>query len=180
MIKGKTTDLDFLEEFGKFVKASLQGKRTKQNGARLLRGSVRKLEITFLTLKEFSDAKHFDLKIKVFKKYNARDMERQKSYWKKFYQKFSDYLYNDLNCYDNYAGSVIKDIRTFFNYLITEKNLLIGNYHKKFYIYKEDIEIITLQPDDCIISFVIRPLKILYHESYCVLRIFSLLVVQLP
>ena len=147
MIKRKTTDLDFLEEFGKFVKASLQGKRTKQNGARLLRGSVRKLEITFLTLKEFSEVKRFPLKINVLKKDNRRNMERQKIYWRKFYQKFSDYLYNDLNCYDNYAGSVIKDVRTFFNYLVTEKNLLIGNFHKKFYIYKEDIDIITLQPE---------------------------------
>jgi len=56
-------------------------------------------------------------------------------------------LYNDLDCYDNYVGSVIKDVRTFFNYLITEKNIPIGNYHKKFYVYKEDIEIITLQPE---------------------------------
>ena len=51
-----------------------------------------------------------------------------------------------MDCFDNYVGSVIKDIRTFFNYLIKERNLSIGNYHQQFYIYKEDVQILTLQP----------------------------------
>jgi integrase len=48
----------------------------------------------------------------------------------------------------------MKDLRAFFNYLINEKNLSIGNYHKKFYIYKEEIEIITLQPEQ--LNFLIH------------------------
>lgn len=147
MINEKKTDLNFLEEFQKFIKASQKGKRTKQNGTKILKGSVRKLEVTYKTLKDFSDLKNFPLKIKVFKNNNKREAQSQKNYWNKFYQKFGDYLYYDLDCYDNYTGSVMKDIRTFFNYLITENNLSIGNYHKKFYIHKEDIEIITLQPE---------------------------------
>ena len=103
--------------------------------------------MTYKMLQKFSDIKKFPLTIKIFKKNNKRDIESQKIYWKTFYQKFSDYLYNDLDCYDNYAGSVIKDVRTFFNYLINEKNMPIGNYHKKFHIYKETIEIVTLQPE---------------------------------
>lgn len=147
MLKTKAGVLDFLEEYDQFVKASERGKRTKQNGTRILGKSVKKLAITYKTLKDFSLLKNFPLKIKVFKRDNNREVMRQKNYWSRFYQKFSDYLYNDLDCYDNYVGSVMKDVRTFFNYLINEKYFSIGNYHKKFYIYKEEIEIITLQPE---------------------------------
>ncbi len=147
MIKEKTSDLNFLEEFNQFVRVSEKGKRTKPNGAKILKSSVAQLEATSKILKDFSILKNFPLKIKIFKKINAREAQKQKIYWNKFYQKFSDYLYNDRDYYDNYAGSVVKDIRTFFNYLIIEKNMPVGNYHKKFYIYREDIEIITLQPE---------------------------------
>lgn len=56
-------------------------------------------------------------------------------------------MYKDRNCYDNYVGSVIKDIRSFFNYMIKERNLSIGSFHQHFYIYKEDIQILTLLPE---------------------------------
>ena len=154
MIKEKNPDFDFLEEFENFIKASQKGKRTKQNGTKILEGSVRKLTVTYKTLKDFSELKGFALRPRIIKQTNKREVASQKNYWNKFYQKFSDYLYYDLNCYDNYTGSIMKDIRTFFNYLITEKNISIGNYHKKFYIYKEDIEIITLQPDQ--LNFLIH------------------------
>ncbi|HET7117951.1 MAG TPA: tyrosine-type recombinase/integrase [Hanamia sp.] len=143
----KSTELDLLEEFNQFVKATEKGKRTKQNGTRILKGSVVKLDATYKALKSFSDLKGFPLKIKVFKRANTRVAQSQKTYWNRFYQKFSDYLYNDLDCYDNYAGSVMKDLRSFFNYLVVDKNMMIGNYHKKFYAYKETIEIVTLQPE---------------------------------
>lgn len=143
----KCTELDFLEEFNEFVNDTRKGKRTKQNGEKILKGSICKLEVTYKTLQDFSDLKNFPIKIKVLKKANKREVQSQKIYWNRFYQKFSNYLYTDLDCYDNYTGSVMKDVRTFFNYLTMEKNIPIGNYHKKFYAYKEDIEIITLQPD---------------------------------
>lgn len=72
-------------------------------------------------------------------------------------------------------GSVIKDVRTFFNYLTTEKNLQIGNYHKKFYIYKEDIEIITLQPDQ--LNFLIYDSVFESSLSPALLRIKDIFVV---
>lgn len=117
----KKSDLDLLEEFSQFVKATEKGKRTKKNGTRILKCSIAKLVATYKILKNFSVLKDCPLKIKVF--------------------------YKDLDCYDNYAGSVMKDLKAFFNYLIIEKNMMVGNYHKKFYAYKEDIEIVTLQPE---------------------------------
>ena len=50
---------------------------------------------------------------------------------------------------------MIKEIRTFFNFLIREKNHSIGNFHQQFYIYKEDTQILILQPDQ--IQYLINP-----------------------
>ena len=139
-------EIDFLGEFTSFIAASRKGKRTKKNGSKILSGSVRKLEITYLTLKRFSEKMKFQLRIKPCLRFSKRKIQSEKTYWKKFYQKFTDYLYDDLDCYDNYVGSIIKDIRTFFNYLITDRNYSIGNFHRQFHIFKEDIPILALDP----------------------------------
>ncbi len=174
MLKGKNIDLDFLVEFSKFIIASHKGKRTKQNGEKILKASIRKLEITYQILQKFSEKGLFPLKIKILKNNNKREIESQKVYWKKFYKKFCEYLYSDRDCYDNYAGSVIKDVRTFFNYLANEKNMQIGNYHKNFYIYKEDIEIITLQPEQ--LNFLIYDTAFENSLSKALLRVKDIFV----
>jgi len=138
--------LDFLQEFENFNKAILKGKRLKKDGCKINPGSLKKFESTCNLLKRFSVEKQFPLRIKIVQK-NKRELNQEKFYWKRFYTKFTDYLYHDLDCYDNYVGSVVKDIRTFFNYLIKEKNLSIGNFHSQFFIFKEDIQILTLQPE---------------------------------
>lgn len=144
----KTThaELDFLNEFKIFITASQKGKRVKKDGSKILKDTLKILEATYNLLKNFSEEKQFQLRIRILQK-NQRDNNTEKLYWKRFYLKFTDYLYKDIDCYDNYVGSVIKDIRTFFNYLIKERNLAIGNFHQHFYVYKEDIQILTLQPD---------------------------------
>ena len=108
MIKEKNPDFDFLEEFENFIKASQKGKRTKQNGSKILEGSVRKLKATYNILKDFSEKKEFPLKPRIIKQTNRREVESQKKYWNKFYQRFSDYLHYDLDCYDNYADQLSK------------------------------------------------------------------------
>lgn len=139
-------EMDLLQEFQLFITASGKGKRVKKDGTKITDGSVRKLASTNHLLKTFSEKKNFCLRIKLLNR-NTREIKAEKNYWKRFYKKFTDYLFDDLNCFDNYTGSVIKDIRTFFNYLLKEQNLYIGNFHQQFYVRKEDIQIITLQPE---------------------------------
>lgn len=145
MKQQKRSELNLLEEFHNFLIATQKGKRTRKDGGKIIKGTQEKLECTYILLKNFSERKKFNLRIKILQK-NHRQITTEKIYWKRFYLKFTDFLYKDMNCYDNYAGSVIKDIRTFFNYLVREKNLSIGNFHHHFYVYSEDIEILTLQP----------------------------------
>jgi site-specific recombinase XerD len=75
-------------------------------------------------------------------------METEKTYWKKFYLKFSVFLYHDQGYYDNYAGQVFKNIKVFFNYLNKELLLGVGDFHKGFYVRKEEIAIFPLMPED--------------------------------
>src|SRR5690348_1107913 len=109
-------EIDLLPEFQYFIIASRKGKRIKKDGTKITDGSVNKLESTYQLLKSFSIKKNFYLRIKLLNR-NTREIKAEKNYWKRFYKKFTDYMFDDLNCFDNYAGSVIKDIRSFFNYL---------------------------------------------------------------
>ena len=154
MKKSNQSELDFLDEFQNFIKATQKGKRLKKDGNKIAKGTQKKMECTFNLLKNFSCQKKFQLRIKILQK-NQRQINSEKIYWKRFYLKFTDYLYKELDCYDNYVGSVIKDIRTFFNFLIREKNYSIGNFHQQFYIYKEDTQVLTLQPQQ--IQYLISP-----------------------
>jgi integrase len=146
MKKSNQSELNFLNEFKKYITASHKGKRVKKDGSKILKDTLKKLDATYNLLRKFSEEKQFQLRFRILQR-NKREINSEKLYWKRFYLKFTDYLYKDLDCYDNYVGSVIKDIRCFFNYLIRERNLSVGNFHQQFYIYKEDIQILTLQPD---------------------------------
>lgn len=96
---------------------------------------------------DFSTKKNFPLRICSVSNLKKRELQAEKKYWIRFYLEFTDYLFDDLDCYDNYVGTSIKRLRTFFNYLNDEKDMSIGSFHKKFYIHSEQIEIITLSAE---------------------------------
>lgn len=142
-----TRELNFLNEFQIFIEDSNKGKRRSKNGSKILPLSIKKLQVTYNKLKDFSEQKAFGLRINVNPKPNNAFLQKEKKYWNKFHAKFTNYLYEDMNCFDNYVGSVTKDIRTFFNYLLLEKNMPVGNYHKNFFVAHESINILVLEPE---------------------------------
>jgi hypothetical protein len=70
-------------------------------------------------LKKFSEEK-------VFHRWLRNTFELTKKYWKNLPQAFTSYLYDDLEPFDNYLGRLIKLLRSFFNYLVTENGMYIG------------------------------------------------------
>lgn len=146
MIKTKANEYDFFKLYDQFVKQCHKGQRLQKNGKRLRKTSVD----TYLPLRklllDFSFAKDFPLRFRQVAKLKKRELVAEKKYWKEFYSEFTDFLYNDLDCFDNYVGTNISRLRAFFNYLNEEKELGIGNFHKKFYCHREQIDIITLSP----------------------------------
>lgn len=82
-------------------------------------------------------------------------LNRRKITGKKFYVQFTNFLYKK-GCHDNYVGHNIKHLRTFFNYLTNDKDFSTGDFQKLFYVRKEQIPILVLNPEQ---------LKFLIHDK---------------
>ncbi|OFY82843.1 MAG: hypothetical protein A3F72_01795 [Bacteroidetes bacterium RIFCSPLOWO2_12_FULL_35_15] len=147
MVLIKKKEHDFFKLFDTFLKETKNGKRVQKNDKRLRDSSIKPYIFLRKLLFDFSVKKDFPLHIYSVLSLKKREIKAEKKYWTKFYREFTDYLYNDLDCYDNYVGSNIKRLRAFFNYLNNEKDMSIGNFHKNFYAHSEEIEIVTLIPE---------------------------------
>ena len=143
-----TKTFPFFELYNKFVQANKTGRRLQANGKKISAGTLGNYSYTQNLLQKFCIAKNFELRIRPVKYLNKRELTTEKNYWKKFYKKFTDYLYTDCGHFDNYVGQNIKNIRVFFNYLQKDLLLPVGDFHKSFYVRKEEISIITLLPEE--------------------------------
>jgi site-specific recombinase XerD len=144
----KNKELSFFDLYNRFISDSKKGKRLQPNGKRISEGTIKNYEYTSKILQGFCAKKGFELRIKSYRFLSSREAEREKNYWKKFYKHFTDYLYNTCGYFDNYAGLIIKNIKAFFNYLNKELALAVGEFHKQFYVRKEEISIFTLMPEE--------------------------------
>lgn len=149
----KTTLL--LPLFKQFIKDSETGKRLKKNGSKITKGTINNYRYVLHNLIEFSSTCNYELRLCDAQKLTKREFHSEKNYWKKFYQKFSGFMYKK-GCYDNYVGANMKQIRTFFNYLKEEKHFNTGDFHKLFYVRKEEVDILVLSPEQ---------LKYLIHDT---------------
>ncbi|HZH63972.1 MAG TPA: hypothetical protein VEY10_03705 [Flavisolibacter sp.] len=139
---------DFLLLFEKFIQDSKKGKRLQPNGKRLSSGTVKNYQSVLHLLRIFAEKHSFPLRIIGWNRLTSREQEREKNYWEKFYNKFSDFLYNTRGCYDNYVGLCFKNIKVFFSYLSRHQNLETGNVQRLFYVRKEETAIFPLLPEE--------------------------------
>jgi integrase len=141
--------------FNQFIKDTETGKRLKKNGEKIKSGSIDNYRYVLHNLIKFSTDTAFELRICDAQKLSTRELSSEKNYWKKFYQKYTEYLYKN-GCHDNYVGANIKVIRVFFNYLKNDKDFFTGDFQRLFYVRKEEIEIFVLSPEQ---------LKFLIHDK---------------
>lgn len=144
----------FISLFKQFIKDTETGKRLKKNGERIKPQSIQNYYYVLQNIIQFSEDTKFELRICDVSRLSKREMLSEKNYWKKFYQKFTDFLYKK-GCYDNYVGTNIKVIRVFFNYLKNDKDINTGDFQRLFYVRKEEIDIFVLSP---------AQLKFLIHD----------------
>lgn len=144
----KLKELPFFELYDKFICDSKAGRRLQPNGKRISVGTLDNYKYTVKLLNKFCAEKRFHLRIRPIRTLNKTELMTEKNYWKKFYKKFTDYLYVDCKHFDNYVGQNTKNIRTFFNYLNKDLMLGVGEFHKSFYTRKEEIPIVTLLPEE--------------------------------
>jgi integrase len=140
--------------FQKFIKETETGKRLKKSGARITADSIQNYKNVAVNLERFIKKEHVDWRICDVSKLNKREFASEKNYWKKFYHAFTTYLYSK-GCHDNYVGTNIKIIRTFFNYLKYEKDIQTGEFHKHFHVLKQEVEVLVISPEQ---------LKFLIHD----------------
>ena len=141
-------ELCIISLFEKFIADSKSGRRLQPNGSKVSAGTIRNYTFTLKVVKRFAESQKATLRIRPLRHLNARDIEVERNYWKKFYKRFCDFLYKKCGYYDNYAGLTIKNVKVFFNHLNRELALGIGDFHKNFYVPKETIQIFPLMPDE--------------------------------
>ena len=127
----------------------------KKNGERITKSSIDNYTYVLRNLILFSEETKTELRVCDILKLTKKELLSEKNHWKKFYKNFTEFLYK-RGCYDNYVGATVKIIRVFFNYLKLEKDIYAGDFHKQFYVRKEEIDILVLSPEQ---------LKFLIHDQ---------------
>lgn len=138
---------DYLELFQKMIRDSGKGNRVKKDGKRIRTSTIDTYIYILKLLREFTNDTAFELRLYISTNLNAAEKEQARKYNKKFFTAFTNYLYHEKDYFDNYVGLIIKGLRTFYNYLNTELNISVGEYHKQFYAPSEEIPIVVLSPE---------------------------------
>jgi len=146
--KSTNKDFNFNELFLKFIANTKNGKRLQPNGKKISEGTIANYVNTLKLVNDFSQYTKFELRIRCIRYLNKRELVVESNYWKKFYKKFTAYCNDTCGHYDNYVGLNVKNLRVFFNYLNRDMLLNVGEFHKKFYVRKEEIPIIALLPEE--------------------------------
>lgn len=89
---------------------------------------------------------------------NHHEKIKASRYYKTFYFSFCNFLYDHKNYFDNYVGLLIKGLRCFFNYLENERRVSVGQYHRSFFVPKEETPIVALSMES--LNFII------FNKSY--------------
>lgn len=148
IVSNPKKEMAFLPLYEKFIAASKSGRRIQPNGKRISPHSVMNYYGPLRLLEKFCLHYQFVLRLRQLRYLNKRDILAEKKYWKNFYLKFSNYLYKVCGHHDNYVGHTFKTLRTFFNYLNKDQMLDVGEFHKIFYVRKEDLPVIALLPEE--------------------------------
>jgi integrase len=147
MTKKTSRQLPMLPLFQKFIKVSSTGRRATPSGKRLSKGTVIQYRYVYYLLEEFEQREcQHPIRLKLVHRISLRELQSEKLYWQRFFRQFTFWLYHEKNCFDQYVGSVAKILRTFFNYLVNEKTLPLGNFHKQFIVPSQKITPIVLEP----------------------------------
>ena len=137
----------FVPLFEKFIKETENGKRRKLNGERIKQQTFKGYGPVLKLVLEYESFCGSALRIKTNIRNNARLLLQEHNYWKSFYRDFSDFLYKEKGFYDNFTGSVFKIIKSVFLFLKRDKCMAIEDFYKGFYVREENINIITLLPE---------------------------------
>jgi site-specific recombinase XerD len=125
--------------FESFIAKSKSGERKTKKGRKVKGKTIAKYEYALSILKSFQDKKSYSLR---WERINDT-----------FYHSFTEYMWVDLEFYDNSVGTVINPLKTFLNWCVDEKIIKDKIYNNSWITWKEDIDILVLYPDELKILF---------------------------
>ncbi len=147
------TDILLLPEFQKFMNASAAGRRLMPSGKKIHKNTLMQYQTVCKLLNQFESERQEPLRIRLLYRNSMRLIQKEKTYWDRFFRQFCFYLYRQRNVFDNYAASVFRILKTFFQYLAVERALPVGQFHKKFRVPPEQFTPVILTPGQ--LSFLI-------------------------
>ncbi len=153
--------IQFITQFEKFIAASGSGKRCKPSGEKLKPSTVKNYTYILKLLQEFETYTGKELLILYNTGDNNRMLQREKTYWAKFYKDFTRFLYFKKGCHDNFCGHVFKIIKCFFRYLKNVKMINLNPFYERFYVKREDIRVISLLPEQLAFLILDKP----FHQQ---------------
>lgn len=126
MIKNTEKEILLLPLFQQFMNASASGRRVTASGKQISKGTIIQYRCIYKLLEEFeTTVTKTPVRIKLIHRTSMRELHREKLYWQRFFRHFRGWLCHEKKYYDQYMGSIAKVLRTFFNYLLNEKCLLL-------------------------------------------------------
>jgi len=123
------TSSDFFDLFRKFISDTKSGVRKTERGKKMGTGIVKIYNLTYNHLKNFAEKKKYYL---TFDTINDD-----------FYNRFCNYLWDDLKHYDNNAGKTIKSLKTFLSW--SERTT--EHKRKYFRVMSEEKDILVISPE---------------------------------
>lgn len=117
------------------------------SGRKIRKSTIANYETTFILLSRFEKRFGEPLQIQFVHRASLRQSDQVRHYWQQVYKKFLDFLYQQRNVYDNYAGSVLKVLKTFLRYLSLYRNLPTGDFYKTIHVPRESFIPAILSPE---------------------------------
>jgi integrase len=146
-MKKTLPQIPLTDYFQKFIKASISGRRLTASFKKITPGTITSYHYAEKLLLEFESKTNTKLRIQLLHRASLRTLQKEKNYWSRFYLQFSAFLSKEKGYRDSYVGNTFKIIKSFFNYLQTDKGLVVGNYHKSFRIHQQSTAPVVLSPE---------------------------------
>ena len=117
------------------------------SGKKLRENSLIQYESTFALIQEFEEISHEPIRIQLVHRASLRKLNAVRVYWERMHKKLLNFLYQQKKIHDNYAGCIMKVIKSFLRYLVVYKSLPVGDYYKLFRVPKDSFNPVIISPE---------------------------------
>ena len=130
----KNDEKDFTSCFERFITESKNGERRTKKGKIFSSGTTKQYKYNLRVIQDYE-------------KYTGSKITWD-SINDKFYNKFTNYLWDERGCFDNVVGARVKILKTFLRWVQEEGIVKTKLYSDKWIIWEQEADIVVLYPDE--------------------------------